>query len=426
MSRPKKGIKYRKTQMKNINKEIEINTEEKQKRDAKSLATRNLHRISKNIRQPQYRKVESLHMVHMLRHIIDHTRPLMICTHTLVGSSMVIALLKGELDFPSTHTYISSTLNRRRGKIAENIAGLKLKTRGTCKGSNILPFICATPDFIEGDRLIEIKSLSCPGITKYTVMQVLVSMEIYGFQKAEIHIYKSLKGRGGVINPRASLHTIVGIDKTGTLFTDEFIEKACRGYVTYLYQLFNFLKIETPISCAEDCFNLLVNHAHKSSRGNWDVGPYDLTHFCFLISRFFRWTPVCDFINIESIFNPIGKKQSFLNVNDYIEKNPQLNTYITNETDETKPKCILSEMYSQYSKSPITDTKDSLKKFFKFMDPADPSKAKQDPFLERILPVPVRKVAYLYDQQTINKFLTKVAQISRYGKEIKNFDFLNL
>lgn len=191
--------------------------------------------------------------------VLKHDYPLMVCNHFLVGSSRCSDLLSGTLSPQKSHSYFITHAFRRFGKIAESAAFKKFSSKKPqCLVSGKLPFVCAAPDLVIKDRIIEIKSTSTVRkIQPKDILQVLVSMEIFKKNFAEIHIYRTL----GVYEPQTKLIEVIGIEKTAVLFSDLFVKYSIRGYITYLISLLHTIGIFPNEQARLEALNLLFEQA---------------------------------------------------------------------------------------------------------------------------------------------------------------------
>lgn len=424
MSRPNKKTQRNRRLLGVINEERKLDPAKKKAVQKKSNTLAKFNRLVNLPAGPIYRRVNDLHIVHFIKHIIDQTRPYCICPHYLVGSSVIISLLKGEYNFSRAHSYLKTTIARKKGSLAEGVAAKYLKERASCMASNILPFISATPDFIADDRIIEVKSSTVGAMTKRSIMQVLVSMEIFGVSTAELHCFKTRRTENYHDDPKTTrLIKIIGIKKTATIFTPEFIAQACEGYVRFLYHKLFFLGIKTPECLYKVCVDMLINHAMTAKPGSWKVGPHDKTRFCQRIA----WDIDVQCMQVHSsttelIGYPMGP----------LEPLECINTLIQRRRIERRYKCAAAlrflrieyPIYSRYSEKGAAVTESLAKKLLTYLPPPDSRYRKVIQGGESRGMRPYIKLARLFDERQIDRLLKRVCRPYRFGKPILNFQFL--
>ena len=174
------------------------------------------------------------------------------CSHFLIGSASVNALLRGDHNTDTYHDMFSHGENRRLGNLAEEAYEKLLDN----KGSRVrfvkhpfayhpkFPFICAVPDFVvfkkgakpvlrEVKSSIEKKSLSLGVLLSAHSTQVQVAAECLGISAAEIvPIHRSRKAPWSYQPlPRIIVPTGFEVDKK------QLIER----YVIFLKDYFRFV-----------------------------------------------------------------------------------------------------------------------------------------------------------------------------------------
>lgn len=341
MTRPKKHIAIRK---KNLSKCIEDHQDDNEKsyqRTRTGVVKRlvaNFENIMNRSPGKLYRRViYKNEFAHVIKHIIDHTRPLAQCTHFFVGSSLVTQLLKSELTPRDTHAFYNTQSNRKLGSIAEQFVEEILGYgKADCRASHQLPFLCATPDIVMPDRTIEIKN--APNVTPRILLQALIAMEIFDKPLGEILLFEtthpsdelSNEKRPETLNsdvssmpipaerdtkPNLRILGVVGLTRTEPLFDDDFIEYTCTGYIHYLLLCFNMMgKVILP-EIIYECKRLLILHAHKNTRGSASIGAFHTTPFCerFLTETFDKTFKTTDtqplWKNAKRTFQASLKKQ---------------------------------------------------------------------------------------------------------------------
>lgn len=211
--------------------------------------------------------------------LFNNSRLLMTCTHLLIGSSLVKRLLGCNLTTHRTHGFLRSQVNRQFGKHAENCASKKFgkKVLGGMVSTKI-PFLCTTPDFLLSDRVIEVKSFDKKkSYSTDMLLQLLISMEIYGKSYGELHMYTTIVNK---THAQCTLYKVIGIYKTVSLFDETFINHVCVGYLSYLSILFNYLNIDLSLESYNAALDYLRKECCKRENNKTQTPLMVNTSFC--------------------------------------------------------------------------------------------------------------------------------------------------
>ena len=248
LERTKKAIKSR---IENINaaRDYKINCSLNGKRSRANDRNRAFYCTVTNL-QPglNYRCVAKKYALQVLiGSIIKNISPIIFCSHYLIGSSQFKELLRCSVSIGDNHQVQSNNTikNRYFGKIAEIAAAEMFKDLKKTEGkiSRQLPFLCAKPDFFvdfSKKAVIEIKSTSDPtkvlNILKNrdVMFQILVSMEIYEVEYAELLIYLTNEKLS-----ETSLKCRCLFEKKTSIFTPKIMDHAINGYIGFLASFFS-------------------------------------------------------------------------------------------------------------------------------------------------------------------------------------------
>lgn len=179
------------------------------------------------------------------------------CQHYLIGSSMLEDLCRKAVTFTTVHkkftnfavvhsgkhaekAFLDNFLSTKKGKITEQPIGRSWK----------IPFLCSTGDFIinEGteDVYVEIKSTSKQNAedahlhtNKRNLMQIWLTMDIFGISKGQLVVYKTTKENIPVVTEVLIMH----ITKTVPLINKKIASIFISGYVSFLETFFKSINI---------------------------------------------------------------------------------------------------------------------------------------------------------------------------------------
>lgn len=187
------------------------------------------------------------------------------CQHYLVGSSSVLAFLKGTHSFTKAHSYINTTMEARvigiSGEEAFKRSNAEIIKFHPFMISRQNPWICATPDFLvvkEGLRMtVEVKTFTDMGVAaaffmnipKRTLVQVWIGMELMGVQDGRIYIYVTDK-----VARMTTLYGVVKLKRSATFFNQSLWTISCFQYVRFLNEYLE----EHEVTPSEDYFDTLA------------------------------------------------------------------------------------------------------------------------------------------------------------------------
>lgn len=430
----KKHKKARINNLKSCNEKYKNDKEEAKVRTNKGAKTKLLSSFKSIFRRKPrdiYKEVPAKQeFAHVVKHIIDKTRPLIQCSHLYVGSATIIDLLRSELTPLETHRIYVTKGNRDIGKVAENLVGQSLKDyTKECRASYQLPFLCATPDFVLDDRVIEVKNRD--QVTPEILLQILISMEIFGKEYGEILLFRTNQRFTGFVplsrslefNPAAPYNVqllgIIGVTRTESLFTQEFIEYSCTGYIHYLLLCFNLLGKNVDPEIIKESKEQLLLYASQKTPGGWKLPAHHTTIYCkaFLKDQF----PLIH--KYDHCIKPIWKYSKRLAR--YSEKTQERRCIHRNERfnrDHYLDVPFHSSIYSQY----VEDKNAKTMKEEEFIDlsgrsaPATRSKEKEPLNFTVIPSAQIVREEYTFDQVTFG-LLTSECRFDR--NTISTFPF---
>lgn len=353
--------------------------------------------------------------------VLKHDYPLMACNHFLVGSSRIADLLSGTLSPRKIHSYFITHSFRKFGKIAEQAAQKKFDAKKPpCKVSGQLPFICAAPDILLSDRLIEVKSSNViKKISSSDILQLLVSLEIFGLKHGELHLYRS----SGVYQPQTQLVEVVGIRKTSTLFIPEFIKYAIRGYLTYLTSLLNCLEIFSSEASKLEAANLLSTQATLMNSASVEAPNLSTGNLCHKFFPYLKmndstkyqprntllWSESCD--NSEILEADSQNKSKKEKRSSYYKDEGEAIVYdrkiYSNYVINPANPCITRDFYEKTNKTKLSDQI-------------------PDKHLEEIIVLPEDNVIYTsyeYNEASIEVFLKQFTGSTALAHVVKDFVF---
>ena len=347
--------------------------------------------------------------------IIRNSLPLLDCRDLLIGSSIIHVLLKSTLTPRITHGYFSGFANNSFGKVAEEAVKQKFNVgKAPCYTSLQLPFICASPDFVIEDRIVEVKSSSKPfQISNRHILQVLVALEIFGLQFAEIHLYRT----EGVGIPKTRLVEIIGIEKTATIFTPDFVKHAIRGYSTYIIAMLAFLKIFPTNDERCQMENHLSMHFKNTKPGKQLAPRLQSTILCRDLFGMHRYK---DTTSYESRNKPIWSEASYNS--DRILTNTSYYSSLLKNPDNKKLFC--SEIHSNFicAKGAPWTTIET----FNVKRNVEQAQCPPGVFEFYVLePLNVGRSSYKYDDCSIDLLLSEFVSTQIVGKLTDDFDFIN-
>lgn len=214
--------------------------------------------------------------------LIKNDLPLIQCAHLRVGSSQLSELLSCTYTINDSHRYYNTAKDRHAGAYAEHASSIQFgyqRTIKECRSPLKLPFISATPDFVLEDRLVEVKShQSIKNVQKENILQLLVSMEIFGKFYGEIHMYTMVKE--GDIVKSVTLHQIYAIIKKATIFTPNFVRYASQGYINYLSTLLRSINISPSIKSLSQGIKWLMANAQIQNDESVILTSVPTTQLC--------------------------------------------------------------------------------------------------------------------------------------------------
>ena len=212
--------------------------------------------------------------------LVKQDLPLTPCAHYYIGAAQVYNLLSCNLTPKFTHKFLATTKARHLGSAAEILVKRKIMTgRKKTFVSTKLPFLSGTPDFIINDTIIEIKSYTKTfTFTKEMLLQVLIYMEILQKSTAEIHVYCTLVHDEKCYDLKKT--HIIGINKTTSLFTKNFIKYCCKGYIGYLIMLLAAQKIPMDDRTLIDAIPCLIEYCEKQPPGYSEISGMKISSVC--------------------------------------------------------------------------------------------------------------------------------------------------
>lgn len=254
--------------------------------------------VNNLIEEPKYTLIgDKDRLLVIIGSVIYNSRPIIGCTHYLIGSSQFRDLLRCSVTVYNNHQVQSSIVrnNRHYGKIAELVSGHYFKSIKTTNGkiSQQLPFICAKPDFIIENpypAIIEIKSTSDLQKAKQLLdnknihHQIMVSMELYKVDRAELWIF--------ITSPNRLMTKLVYrclFEKNVTIFTEDIIHYAIQGYIGYLASYLAIYKQQLTNDDINSIMYVFKNY-EKNHRGYQSVNlpPYETSFLCQNVLPFYK------------------------------------------------------------------------------------------------------------------------------------------
>jgi hypothetical protein len=219
--------------------------------------------------------------------IICGNIPVSVCSHFLIGSSLVFKLLSGKLHIADTHKYLMTSNARRFGKIAENCAAemfsgdfMKHQVRVVPK----LPFIVACPDFFfeNKQKIIEIKSHheKQKGI-KMSILQTIIAMEAFEVSDGEIWFFKT-----NTEEQSTRLVSVIKLRKTASIFEETVCEEAILEYVNYLRILLETMNYSSSDEETARTISALIRYSKKKKFFPIIPPPLNQTEFCRRVLQF--------------------------------------------------------------------------------------------------------------------------------------------
>lgn len=205
--------------------------------------------------------------------LLDHIQLRETCPHYIVGSASFQPLICGVLTIARLHNPYLASQYRDIGKPSEEFCAqfYERLQRSPCRVSSVLPFVCATPDFIAFENgkplLVEVKSKkSVTGARKILskkkfYWQMLVSMEIFNIEQADYLIVVRT-------TPKPTLLYRIRIHKNVKIFENSTVIRfAINNYVTLIKHYFLFFYGEVDEKELEDAKKNLFSYAesHKNT-----------------------------------------------------------------------------------------------------------------------------------------------------------------
>lgn len=207
------------------------------------------------------------------------------CPHFYVGASHILDLISCKLTPSMTHQFMKNSKSSTFGIAAEIMFERKYgKQKSATYASRHLPFICGSPDFVMDNKVIEIKSSKKNiTLTKESLLQILVYMEILDLNYGEVRFYrtKEIDESEYVVTPTE----VVGIVKEGRLFYDEFNKHACKGYISYLALLLTAQKIHFDKSQLTHLMNCLIENSKEPKTVMREMPKMQVLKMCSFISH---------------------------------------------------------------------------------------------------------------------------------------------
>jgi hypothetical protein len=352
--------------------------------------------------------------------IIKKDLPLTPCSHFYVGASFIYSLLSCKLTPKAIHGFLRSTENRHFGSAAEISFKKKYPDqKKVCYGSTKIPFLCGSPDFLIGNKIIEIKSFRKEiEWNREILLQTLTFMEICGVDVGEIHLYHTIQYSETRYDVK--LVKVIGIRKQTSLFYDEFIFHVCKGYANYLGILLAAQNITVDIKEIQDIATYFINYARNHDSGYVEVPRMRISKVCRAMayvyyptravtkrSKGFRWseadTRYISFQSQKSDFTAITSERverfgGSMNEND-VHSNYILSDHKTYPLD--------ANLRSFYDTSRSSDKN-------------PPSEV----VVNEIINDSVEKIAISIDSVDIKNIFSYYFDISEIGVPINDFDFI--
>jgi hypothetical protein len=359
--------------------------------------------------------------------LIKNDLPLIQCAHLRVGSSQVSKLLACNYTVKDSHKYYSTAVDRYIGAYSEQASAItfgyerKLKD---CRASQKLPFISATPDFVLEDRLIEVKSHTHPTkVQKDDILQLLISMEIFGKTYGEIHMY-TVKVEGKKQEAKATstkLYQVYGIIKKASIFTPHFVHYACQGYMNYLSILLQCIGISPTSTCISEGMTILLENAKQTIGGDQILTYVPTTSICLKTLTKVK-TPRPN--NKRDRFTFLWSKSS-RNFNHYREEEVNYRAQVEDIIKAWKyPHTILSKVASNYISS---ETSTNIKSFEQLSGRLTYTRPSKQPKIDVNIEESNHydRSAYIYDETDIYNLIKSYYTVQSLGKPTSEYVFAN-
>lgn len=343
------------------------------------------------------------------------------CPHYYVSASQVLNLLSCTLTPSNSHQFMKNTRFSKFGTAAEVFFERTYNvTKGSPVASKQLPFLCGTPDFIIGNKVVEIKSGIKPkSLTKESLLQTLIYLEILGLSEAEIRFYHTEPLSNQEYN--ITLTEIVGIKKSGTVFFDDFIIHACKGYMTYIGLLLYAQKIEYDEAQLTSLMRFFIDYSKQHKKGYIRLPEPKVMRMCTALS-YMKF----------SAKNPPKVEETQRWSNSYTHSISQLN-------DVNKPICLAPKRYKEafgyyesyqdiYSRIFTNDDDDTISRdsYDKKMSAKAPPRFDKYSIeineTEGKMPV---KRAICIREEDIKRLFTLYCDIRELGIPLSDFDFID-
>ena len=197
------------------------------------------------------------------------------CQHVLIGSTFVWKLLTSTVTPEDTHSYSTTSPTAKMiGSVGEQEyrnenKNIKMHEKPFLIYSKI-PFVCACPDYIRNNSIIEIKTTEIlenaesmfNQLPMRTVCQVWIAMDSAGLNSAQVQLY--------LITQRKPLVVVkygyINIQKTIELFNLALTKVAINSYLNYLSKLTNELRFNLELDNTAFFVNSIESRIHKTGK----------------------------------------------------------------------------------------------------------------------------------------------------------------
>ena len=353
--------------------------------------------------------------------LIHNDLPVMQCNHLRIGSSLVAQLLASNVTFQESHRFYKTKSDRHFGGVLEYEVSLLLnETKNKiCHAPWRLPFLCATPDFVLKDRLVEVKShRNKTNVSKADILQLLMAMEIFEKDTGEVRMYLMRTEK----NPYKPIpHEIIGIKKRVSLFTDSFVHHACQGYISYLSTMLGAIGIyPTPAAMAEGLSLLLANFKTAGPGSVQIPGSASSKFCCDVLCKVKARKPGNPTTKGDYLWDKAVPNFNHFRIKDAKYREEAYEAALkAHKSTETFPR-----IFSNYLRRPgkVRVTYGALEKRFCIL-----TNKRSDTEPEIIIEKPLRKptqIVFVIDEESVDTLLRSFGTLGRSGHLISQYPFL--